>query len=45
MRLINKKIKKAYERNILELALIERLVENMGPVRELEAKKNLDYLI
>jgi len=45
MRLINKKMKKAYERHVLSYIYIENLATEMGPVRELEAKKTVKFLL
>lgn len=45
MRLINKKMKKAYERHVLSFSNIENLAIEMGPVREKEAKASLDILL
>lgn len=45
MRLINKKMKKAYERHVLGFIHVERLVEDMGPLRAKIGKENLDELL
>ena len=45
MRLINKKMKKAYERHVLSFIHVERLVEDMGPARAKIGKQNLDELL
>jgi hypothetical protein len=45
MRLINKKIKTAYERHLLGFVNIERLASEMGPAREQAAKESLDTLL
>ena len=45
MRLINKKMKKAYERHVLSFIHVERLVEDMGPARAKTGKQDLDELL
>ena len=45
MRLINKKLKMAYERHLLGYVNIERLATEMGPAREESARLCLDKLL
>lgn len=45
MRLINKKMKKAYERHVLSFVNVENLAIEMGPEREKKAKESLSLLL
>lgn len=45
LRLVNKKMKKAYERHVLGFINVERLVTEMGPAREKDALARLDELL
>lgn len=45
LRLVNKKMKKAYERHILSYLNIERLATEMGPAREKQAREDVDFLV
>lgn len=45
LRLINKRMKKAYERYVLSYINIENLSKEMGPVREKDAREALEMLL
>ena len=45
LRLINKKMKKAYERHVLSILNLENLLKEMGSARETHAREVLEYLL